>query len=101
MSFEMGLWVWCDFGQPVCRFSGLYSCIAGEFVCYVLLWNLLALGWWLVSVNAWRLLDDLLLLNVLCSQEFSGVPGFGLKSPASGFQSYSSSSLKASPTIQH
>ena len=27
--------------------------------------------------------------------------GFWLKSPASGFQSYSSSSLKASPSIQH
>ena len=27
--------------------------------------------------------------------------GFGLKSPASGLQFYSSSSLKASPTIQH
>ena len=27
--------------------------------------------------------------------------GFGLKSPASGFQSYSSSSLKTFPTIQH
>ena len=27
--------------------------------------------------------------------------GFGLKSPASGFQSYSSSSLKTSPTVQH
>ena len=27
--------------------------------------------------------------------------GFELKSPASGFQSYPSSSLKASPTIQH
>ena len=27
--------------------------------------------------------------------------GLGLKSPASGFQSYSSSSLKTSPTIQH
>ena len=27
--------------------------------------------------------------------------GFGLKSPASGFQSYFSSSLKTSPTIQH
>ena len=26
---------------------------------------------------------------------------FGFKSPASGFHSYSSSSLKASPTIQH
>ena len=28
-------------------------------------------------------------------------PGFGLKSPASGFQFYSSSSLKSSPTIEH
>ena len=27
--------------------------------------------------------------------------GFGLKSPASGFQSYFSSSLKTSPSIQH
>ena len=27
--------------------------------------------------------------------------GLGVKSPASGFQSYSSSSLKTSPTIQH
>ena len=27
--------------------------------------------------------------------------GFGLKSPAPGFQCYSSSSLKTSPTIQH
>ena len=27
--------------------------------------------------------------------------GFGLKSPASGFQFYSSSSLKTSPTMQH
>ena len=27
--------------------------------------------------------------------------GFGLESPASGFQFYSSSSLKTSPTIQH
>ena len=42
-------------------------------MCYVLLWNLLALGWWLVSVYVWRLLDDLLLINVPCSQEFSGV----------------------------
>ena len=52
---------------------------------YVLLWNLLALGWWLVSVYIWRLLDDLLLINVPCSQEFSGVLGFGLKSLALDF----------------
>ena len=46
VSSEMGLCVWCDFGQPVCRCSGLCSCVAGEFVWYVLLWNLLARAWW-------------------------------------------------------
>ena len=35
---------------------------------------------------------------IMSSLVFSG---FGLKSPASGFQFYSSSSLKTSPTIQH
>ena len=38
--------------------------------------TLMALGWWLVSVYVWRLLDSLLLLNVPCSQEFSGVLRF-------------------------
>ena len=38
--------------------------------------------------------DELLSINVLWSQEFSG---FGLKLPASGFQSYFYSSLKTSP----
>ena len=61
----------------------------------------MALGWWLVSVQVWGLLDDLLLVNVPCIQEFSGVLGFGLKPLASGFQSYSSSSVKTSPSIQH
>ena len=41
--------------------------------------------------------DELLLINVPWSQEFSGVPGFGLKPPASGFQSYFYSSLKTYP----
>ena len=42
-----------------------------------------------------------------CQLIFSGVKsslvfsGFGLKPPASGFQSYSYSSLKTSPSIQH
>ena len=45
---------------------------------YVLLWNLLALGWSLVSVSVWRLLDELLLTNVAWSQEFSGVLKFGI-----------------------
>ena len=52
--------------------------------------------------------DELLSVNVPWSQEFSGVlrsslmfSGFGLKPPASGFQSYFYSSLKTSPSIQH
>ena len=36
----------------------------------------LAHEWWLVSVWVWRLLDDLLLISVPCSQEFSGVLRF-------------------------
>ena len=61
---------------------------------YVLLWDLLALGWWFVSVYVWRLLDDLLLLNVPCNLVRSSLvfSGFGLKPHASGFQSYSYSS---------
>ena len=48
-----------------------------------------------VSMEAF---DELLSINVPWSQEFSG---FGLKSPASGFQFYFYSSLKTSPSIQH
>ena len=39
----------------------------------ILLWNLLALGWCLISVQVWRLLDELLSINIPWSQEFSGV----------------------------
>ena len=46
--------------------------------------------------------DEFLLINVpwspWCSLMFSG---FGLKPPASGFQSYFYSSFKTSPSIQH
>ena len=50
---------------------------------------------------------EVLSINVPWSQEFSGVrsslvfSGFGLKPPASHFESYSYSSLKTSPSIQH
>ena len=45
--------------------------------------------------------DEFLLITVPWSQEFSAVLRFGLKPPDSGFQSYSYSSLKTSPSIQH
>ena len=38
---------------------------------------------------------------MFCVVSFLVFSGFGLKSPASGFQFYSSNSLKTSPTIQH
>ena len=45
--------------------------------------------------------DELLSINVPWSQEFSGVLSIGLKPPASGFQSYSYSRLKTSPSLHH
>ena len=95
-SFEVSMslvWFWAA--------SGLCSYIARELAWYVLLWNFLALGWSLVSVYVLRLLNELLLINVPWSQEFSGVLSFDFKPLASGFQSYSYSSLKTSPSIHH
>ena len=48
-------------------------------------------GFWMVSYS--------LMFDVVRS--FLVFSGFGLKSPASGFQFYSFSSLKTSPTIEH
>ena len=48
-------------------------------------------GFWMVSYS--------LMFHVVRS--FLVFSGFGLKSPATGFQFYSSNSLKTSPTIQH
>ena len=55
-------------------------------------------AWFLCSMEAF---DELLFINVPWSQVFFDVSGFGLKPPASGFQSYFYSSLKTSPSIQH
>ena len=48
--------------------------------------------------NFWMSSYKLMFPGVRSSLAFSG---FGLKPPASGFQSYSYSSLKTSPSIQH
>ena len=48
-------------------------------------------GFWMVS---YYLMSSLV-------RSFLVFSGLGINSPASGFQSYSSSSLKTSPTIQH
>ena len=54
-----------------------------------------------LGFSIWRHLMSsycLMFPGVRCSMMFSG---FGLKPPASGFQSYFYSSLKTSPSIQH
>ena len=48
-------------------------------------------GFWMVSYS----------LMFCVVRSFLVFSAFGLKSPASGFQFYSSNSLKTSPTIQH
>ena len=59
---------------------------------------LLGGGWFQCRYGGFWMISYYLMFPVVRSSlVFSG---FGLKSPASGFQSYSSSSLKTSPSIQ-
>ena len=60
---------------------------------------LLGVGWFQCRYGGFWMVSYYLMLHVVRS--FLVFSGFGLKSPASGFQFYSSSSLKNSPTIQH
>ena len=48
------------------------------------------------SVQVWRLLGELLSINVPWNHEFSDVLSFGVKPHASGFQSFSYSNFKTS-----
>ena len=56
-------------------------------------------GWFQCSYGGFWLVSYSLMFHVVRS--FLVFSSFGLKNPASGFQFYSSSSLKTSPTIQH
>ena len=61
--------------------------------------SLLGGGWfWCRYGGFWM---DSYSLMFCVVRSFLVFSGFGLKSPASGFQFYSSNSLKTSPTIQH
>ena len=60
---------------------------------------LLGVGWFWCRYGGFCMVSYSLMFCVVRS--FLVFSGFGLKSPASGFQSYSSCSLKTSQTIQH
>ena len=66
--------------------------------CSVTYW-LLGGGWFQRRYGGFWMVSYYLMFPVVRS--FLVFSGFGLKSPASGFQFYSSSSLKSSPTTQH
>ena len=66
--------------------------------CSVTYW-LLGGGWLQCRYGGFWIISYYLMFPVVRS--FLVFSGFGLKSPASGFQFYSSSSLKTSPAIQH
>ena len=66
--------------------------------CFGTYW-LLGGGWFQCRYGGFWVISYYLMFPVVRS--FLVFSGLGLKSPASGFQSYSSSSLKTSPTIQH
>ena len=60
---------------------------------------LLGGGWFQCRYGVFWMISHSLMFPVV--RGFLVFSGLGLKSPASGFQSYSSSSLKTSPTKQH
>ena len=60
---------------------------------------LLSGGWFHCRYGGFWMVSYYLMFPVVRS--FLVFSGLGLKSPASGFQSYSSRSLKTSPTAQH
>ena len=60
---------------------------------------LLGGGWFWCRYGCFWMVSYYLMFHVVRS--FLDFSGFGLKSPAFGFQFYSSNSLKTSPTMQH
>ena len=62
-------------------------------------YSLLGGSWFQCRYGGFWMVSYYLMFHVFRS--FLVFTGLGLKSPDSGFQSYSSSSLKTSPTIQH
>ena len=101
VSFEMSPCVRCDLGKPVCDVQGCVPVLLENFhgmSCSETYW-LLGGGWFQCRYGGFWMVSYYLMFRVVRS--FLVLSGFVLKSPASGFQFYSSSSLKSSPTIQH
>ena len=97
MSFAMGLCVRCDslYVDTQVYIPALLKNLHG-MSCSGAYW-LLGGGWFLCRYGGFCMVSYSLMFCVVRS--FLVFSGFGLKSPASGFQFYSSNILKTSPTI--
>ena len=101
MSFGMGLCVWCDFRQLSVDAQGYVPALLENLhgvSCSGTYW-LLRGGWFWCRYGGFWTVSYYLMFRVV--RNFLVFSGFGLKYPASGFQFYSSNSLKTSPTMQH
>ena len=94
-------WVWSDFGSLYIEAQGYVPVLLENLhgmSCSGTYW-LLDGAWFQCRYEGfWMSSYQLMFSEVGSSLVFSG---FGLKTPASGFQSYSYSSLKTSPSKQH
>ena len=110
MSFGMGLCVWCDFRQLSVDAQGYVPALLENLhgmSCSEAYW-LLGGGWFQCRYGGFWMVSYYLMFHVVRSfLVFSGLGlsllplDFSFILPASGFQFYSSSSLKTSPPIQH
>ena len=97
----MGLCVWCDFGQLSVDARGYVPALLENLhgMSFSGTYWLLGGGWFRCRYGGFSMVSYCLKFHVV--RNFLVFSGFGLMSTASGFQFYSSSSLKTSRTIQH
>ena len=101
MSLVIGLCVRCDLGSLYVDTQVYVPALLKNLhgmSCPGAYW-LLGGGWFQCRYGGFWMVSYYLMFRLV--RIFLVFSGFGLKSLASGFQSYSSSSLKTSPTIQH
>ena len=101
MSFVMGLCFRCGFGQLYVDTSVYVPALLENLHCMSCskTYWLLGGGWFQCRYGGFLAVSYYLKFHAVRS--FLVFSGFGLKSPASGFQFYSSSSLKTFSSIQH
>ena len=101
MSFEMGLCIGVTLGSLYVDAQGYVPALLENLhgmSCSGTYWLLVG-GWFQCRYGSFWMISYYLMFPVVRSSLVFSC--FGLKSPASGFHSYSSSIFKTSPALQH